>query len=301
MSQQIERHLVNQFSANVALLAQQMESKLVGACRNETMSAEAAFFDQWGTVNPVERVTRHGKTPMTEVPAQRRRVIARDFELSDIIDKQDTARMLSDPNGAIARTFAASMERQRDRVILEQAFAAAATGKSGETTVNFLAGNQIAVDYVEAGAAINSSMTMGKLRRARELLINAGVEDMDLYIACGQREISALLRTLEVTSSDFNQVQALMSGTLMKWMGFNWIIVSEPSPAIVPLDANGHRRILAWHKPGMLYAPLIESEIDAAPDPTVSFNTRVYMRASFGATRMEEARCVEIKCHATVF
>lgn len=301
MSTQIDRHLVNQFSSNVAALAQQTESRLVRAVRNETMTGEFGFFDQWGAVEPVERVSRHADTPFTEVPTGRRRVFARDWEMSDIVDVQDTARMLSDPNSYITRSFAAGMNRQKDREIMSAFWRAADTGKTGATSVAFPAGQQIAVDYVEAGTATNSSMTMGKLRRARELLINAGVEDMDLYIACGQREISSLLRTLEVTSADFNQVQALMNGTLSTWMGFNWIIVAEPSPAIVQLDGSSHRRIPAWHMPGMLYASVVEPSSNAAPDPTKGFNTRVYMRAGFGATRMEEARVVEIKCHATVF
>lgn len=301
MSTQIDRHLVNQFSANVAALAQQTESRLVRAVRNETLTGEFGFFDQWGAVEPVERVSRHADTPFTEVPTGRRRVFARDWEMSDIVDIQDTARMLSDPNSYITRSFAAGMNRQKDRIIMQAAFAAADTGKTGGTSVAFPAGQQIAVDFVEAGSATNSSMTMGKLRRARELLINAGVEDNELYIACGQREISALLRTLEVTSADFNQVQALMAGTLTYWMGFNWIIVAEPTPSIVQVDGSSNRRIPAWHMPGLLYASVVEPQVNAAPDPTKGFNNRVYMRAGFGATRMEEARVVEIKCHPTTF
>lgn len=302
MSTQIDRHLVNQFSANVVALAQQQESRLVRAVRNETLTGEFGFFDQWGAVDPVERVTRHADTPFTEVPAARRRVFARDWEMSDIVDVQDTARMLSDPNSYITRAFSAGMNRMKDRLIMQAAWAAADTGKSGGTSVAFPAGQQIAVDYVEAGTATNSSMTMGKIRRARELLVNAGVEDDNLYIACGQREITALLRTLEVTSVDFNQVQALMTGTLTRWMGFNWIIVAEPvGNPIVQVDGSANRRIPAWHMSGLLYASVAEPSVDAAPDPTKGFNTRVYMRAGFGATRMEEARVVEIKCHATTF
>jgi hypothetical protein len=301
MSTQIDRHLVNQFSANVQLLAQQKESRLVKAVRNETLTGEFGFFDQWGAVEPVERVSRHADTPFTEVPAARRRVFARDWENSDIIDVQDTARMLSDPNSKVTQAFAAGMARMKDRVILNAAFATADTGKSGATSVAFPAGQQIAVDYVEAGTATNSSMTMGKIRRARELLINAGVEDNELYIACGQREISSLLRTLEVTSSDFNQVQALMSGSLTYFMGFNWLIVAEPAVPIIPVDGSSNRRIAAWHMPGLLYASVVEPMVEVAPDPTKGFSTRIYMRSSFGATRMEEARVVEIKCHPTTF
>lgn len=299
MSTQIPTAYVNQFSANVTMLAQQMSTRLRSAVMTESLSAEFGYFDQIGSVDPVQRTSRHAPTPYTEVPHSRRQVTAVDWEMGEVIDKQDTARILQDPQGRYTRAFAAGMARKMDRTILAAFFADAKTGKAGGSTVSFPSAQQIAVDYVETGSTTNSGLTIGKLRRAREILMDAEAgEDGQLYIACRQRDLNALLRTTEVTSSDYNSVKPLVDGMVDSFMGFKFIRL--PS-AQFDVDGSSHYRIPCWHQQGMLFAPLMEPSAQAAPDPTIGFNTRLYMSASFGATRMEEARVVEIKCHATTF
>lgn len=299
MTSQIATAYVNQFSANVMMLAQQKESRLIQACRRETLTGEFGYFDQFGSVEPVERTSRHADTPMTDLPQSRRRVSAQDWELAEIVDRQDTNRTLMDPQAAIVKAFAAGMNRKKDTVFMTNFFGSAYTGKAGATTTSFTSGNQVAVDYVESGTATNSSLTIGKLRRARELLMDAEVgEDDPLYIACSQREINALLRTTEVSSEDYNSVKALVNGEVGTFMGFTFIRV--PSARLLT-NGSSNRRIPVWHPDGMLFASMEEPVTKAAEDPTKGFNTRVYMRASFGATRMEEARCVELICHPTTF
>jgi hypothetical protein len=259
-----------------------------------------------------QRTSRHADTPFTEVPHARRRYQATEWEVGEIIDKQDTEKMLTSPQSAYVMAFASSFARQRDKTILDAFFADAATGKTGTTTVSFPSGQQIAVDYVESGSATNSSLTMGKLRRGVELLGDVGGEDDELYIAVTRREINAMLRTLEYGSADYNLARPLMDGgrELKKFMGLNWIML--PNKVVAPdgsttlmtmfsTDGSGHRRIPMWSKKGMLFAQTAGTEINAAPDPTKSFNTRLHGRASFGATRLEEIRVVEVKCHVTTF
>jgi hypothetical protein len=297
MSNQIPTAFVNQFSANVQMLAQQMDSRLPQACRQETLRGELGFFDQIGVVEAVERTSRHADTPFTEVPHARRAVAAQDWEMSDIIDRQDTQRMLTSPQSSYVQTFAAGMNRRKDRVIMNAFFAPARTGKTGAATVAFPASQTIAVNYVETGTATDSSLTIEKLRRARELLMDAEVsEGKDLFIACSQRELTQLLRTTQVTSADFNSVQALVHGHVDAFMGFEFIRV--PS-GLIPTDGT-NRRIPCWHRQGMLFAPLEGGQITrASEDPTKGYNTRIYMSDGFGATRMEEVRVVDIRCSPT--
>lgn len=306
MSTTIERAWVNQFKERVLELVQQKESKLLSTVMLESMTGEYLFQDQVGVVAPVELTARHQKTPYTEVPHSRRRLAARDFVLSEIIDRQDTERMLTSPQSAYARSFAMAIERQKDRAIIEAMFSPAATGKTGETIVNFPAGQQIAVNYVEGGTAVDSSLTLGKIRRARELLVDVGGADDEMYIACTQREINALLRTIEFGSIDYNAARPLLDGGKdpIMFMGFNWIVLPNTlhgtGQTMFDLDPT-HRRIPAWSKAGVMFGELMSYEVNAAPDPTVNFNTRLHARASFGSTRLEEARVVEIKCSTTAF
>jgi len=311
VSTQIPTAFVNQFRANFDMLLGQTTSYLTSAVLTETMSAEYGYRDQLGNVLPQQRVSRHADTPFTEVPHSRRRYHTTDWEMGELIDKQDTERMLTDPQSGYAMQFAAAFARQRDKTILDAFFADAATGKTGSSSVAFLAGNQIAVDYVETGSVANSSLTLGKLRRARELLVDVGGADDELYIAVTQREISALLRTLEYGSYDYNTARPLEDGGKdpKPFMGFQWIVLPNllkdaagtTMLTMFPLDGSGHRRIPVWSKKGMLFAQTAATEINAAPDPTKGFNTRLHGRAGFGATRLEELRVVEIKCHVSTF
>lgn len=300
MSTQITTAMRNQFSEDAYHLAQQKASRLMPYVTVEDQNSEFAFYDQIGSVTPVERTSRHADTPFTEVPHSRRRVGLRDFEMGEIIDSQDKLRMAFDPAGRYVQAFGFAMGRQMDQVILDAFFAAADTGKSGGTAVSFPAGNQIAVDYVETGATANSSLTVGKLRYARQLLLDAEAaeENEELYIACSQREISGLMRTTEVGSKDYNEIQPLVSGNVDAFMGFRFIRLA---PGRLAVDGSSNRRIPVWGKSGMLFARGEGPVTNAAPDPTKGFNIRLHMKASFGATRMEEAKVVEIKCHPTTF
>ncbi len=313
MSTQINTAFVNQFRANFDMLVQQMDSRLLNAVEQESLTGEFGFRDQLGAVLPQQRTARHGDTPFTEIPHARRRFFTTEWEVGEIIDKQDTERMLTSPQSQYVQAFAASFARQRDKTILDAFFADASTGKTGQTTVSFPAGQQIAVDFVETGSATNSSLTLGKLRRAVELLGDVGAEDAEMYIAVTRREVSAMLRTLEYNSADFVEARPLQNAgfgaPLPKFMGLNWIVL--PNRVTAPdgttlltmfnLDGSNHRRIPVWSKKGMLFAQTAGTEMNAAPDPTKSFNTRLHGRASFGATRLEEVRVVEIKCSTSVF
>ncbi len=311
MSTQIPVAYVNQFRANFDILLGQMQSHLLEAVEQEEATGEYGYRDQVGNVLPQQRTTRHADTPMTEIPHSRRRYHTADWELGEIIDTQDTQRMLTNPQSSYVRQFAASFARQRDKTILDAFFADAFTGKAGATTTSFLAGNQIAVDFVEAGSATNSSLTLGKLRRALELLEDVTDDTDDLHIALTRREINAMLRTLEYGSADYNLARPLMDGgrTPKQFMGLTWhrlpnLLKSADGTTMqtmFPLDGSGHRRIPVWSKKGMLFAQTAATDINAAPDPTKGFNTRLHGKASFGATRLEELRVVEIKCHVTTF
>ena len=68
MSTQVNTAFVNQFSANVSMLSQQMGSLLRGAVDVESVTGEKAFLDQIGEAAAVARTSRHGDTPLVETP-----------------------------------------------------------------------------------------------------------------------------------------------------------------------------------------------------------------------------------------
>lgn len=284
MSVQITTAFVNQFSSNIQMLSQQMGSLLRNAVDVETVNGEKAFFDQVGSAAAVLRTTRHADTPLIDTPHSRRMVTMSDYEYADLIDDQDKVRLLVDPTSTYARAAAAAMGRAMDDVIISAALGTALTGKDGTTSTPFDSNNSIAV-----GAA---GLTLAKLLEAKEILDSNDVDpSIPRYIAVSPKQITNLLDDPEVTSADYNTVRALVKGELDTYVGFKFITTNR-----LPLDGSGDRRVFAWAMDGIKLAVGKEptARIDERADK--SYATQVYYCMSVGATRMEEAKVVEIIC-----
>ncbi len=284
MSTQITTAFVNQFSSNIQMLSQQMGSLLRNAVDVETVNGEKAFFDQVGSAAAVLRTTRHADTPLVDTPHSRRMVTMSDYEYADLIDDQDKVRLLVDTTSTYARAAAAAMGRAMDDVIISAALGSALTGKDGTTSTPFDSNNQIAV-----GAA---GLTLAKLIEAKEILDSNDVDpSIPRYIAVSPKQITNLLDDPEVTSADYNTVRALVKGELDTYVGFKFITTNR-----LGLDGSGDRRCFAWAMDGIKLAVGKEptARIDERADK--SYATQVYYCMSVGATRMEEAKVVEIIC-----
>lgn len=283
MSTQITTAFVQQFSSNVQLLSQQRGSVLRGAVSEESVTGEKAFFDQVGAVAAIKRTSRHGDTPLVETPHSRRMVTMDSYEWADLIDDADKVRMLIDPTSTYAQAASAAMGRAMDDAIIAAATGAAKTGKSGATSTALPAAQQIA-----AGSA---NMTLDKLLEAKRIFDLADVDpSLPRHMVVSPRQIEALLNTTEIKNSDFNTVKALAQGQINSFLGFNFHVSNR-------LALSGSdRTCFAFAGDGIKLAvgKDVESRIDERADK--SYSTQVYYCASFGATRMEEEKVVQIIC-----
>ena len=295
MSLVVDTAWVQAYRSNVSYLVQQKGSRLRPYVRVESQNAEFEFYDRIGATEAQEITGRHQDTPLVSTPHDRRRVGLRDFDWADLIDRQDKLRMLMDPAGPYAQNATWAMGRKMDDVIIGAAFDVAATGKTGSTSVSFLAANTIAVNYVESGGAANSSLTIGKLRRAKEILDAYDNDpDEERIIACAAQQLHALLRTTEVTSSDYNTVKALVEGKLDTFLGFKFVRSQRL------LASGNNRRVMAWIKSKILLAVSQDIMVDVGPRRDKRNSVQVYVSLGIGATRMEEEGVVEILCDETV-
>lgn len=292
MSIQITTAFVQQYRANVEHLVQQKGSRLRPLVRSETQNGEFEFYDRIGATSAQEVTGRHQDTPLINVPHDRRRVSLRDFDWADLIDRPDRIRMLIDPTSPYSQNAAFALGRKMDEVVLDAAFGSVYTGKTGSSTVTFPSSQQIAVDYVESGAAANSGLTIAKLRKAKEIMDKNEVDPTERrYIALTAKQVTDLLKTTEVSSADYNTVRALVQGEINTFMGFEFVRLE-----LVRTNASNHRRVLAWAQSGLLIAVGQDIVTDIGPRRDKRNSTQVYVSASFGATRMEEEKVVEIIC-----
>jgi len=285
MSTQITTAFVEQYSSNIQMLSQQKGSLLRDKVRLESVVGKNAFFDQVGSVTATVRSSRHSDTPQADTPHSRRRVSLVDYEFADLIDDLDKVRMLVDPTSSYALAAAYAMGRAMDDAIISAATGSADTGVAGGTSVALPASQIIA----EAGTG---RMTIAKLRQAKEILDLSDVDpSLPRYIVVGPKQITDLLGTTEVTSSDYNVVKALASGDVNSFLGFNFVVSNRLAVA------SSIRDCIAFVNDGIALAvgKDVTARIDERADK--GYATQVYYSAAFGATRMEEDKVVKIQAY----
>ena len=135
-----------------------------------------------------------------------------------------------------------------DDEIIAAATGNAFTGATGSTSTALGSGQAI----TESGT---DGLTIAKLRTAKEKFDLASVDPSlprFLFLVVGPRQVSDLLGTTSVTSSDFNTVKALVNGEVDTFMGFKFITSTR-------LAIASSKRLCAlvlgqwrWHKAWLL-------------------------------------------------
>ena len=296
MSFQVTEAFLMSYGSNVRLLAQQKASRLRGAVTVEpSVRGKRHYMDYVGSVSASKITNRHGDSPLNSTPHSRRAIDLAGYDTGDLIDDIDKVRILDDMASSYTQAHGAAMGRSIDDVIIECLFADARAGEEGGSTVTFPAGNQIAVNSWAYGTGSgNAGLTISKLIEAKVKLdgAEAGVDpDEPRFIACSAKQIGNLLATTETTSSDYNNVKALVEGKIDKFMGFTFIRTER-----LAVDGSSYRRVAAWCKSaiGLAIGADIENQVTKRADKR--FSWYAYFKMFIGASRLEETKLIEIKC-----
>ena len=278
---------IKQYNNTIYLLAQQLDTRLRGAVVvDSNWTGEAKFYDQFGSDTAQELLGRYADTPLQLPDFRRRMVTPRYFVSATLEDPKDALQMVIDPKSTMYSSKLAAFNRTTDDLIIASMGGTAYTGQAGATPTSFTAANQIAYNFTTG-----TGMTKGKLLRASRLLNAAEVEKTERFFAHTAAQLEDLLNTTEVTSSDYNVVKALVQGELNTWIGFSFIHTER-----LLTNASSRRLCYAWQKWALQLA--VQKDIEGRLDERIDKNMawQVYMRMCMGATRLEEARIIEICC-----
>lgn len=290
MSFDVSTAFVQQYKTNVEMLLQQRGSKLRTAVMSDSYTGKAGkAVEQIGPVTAQKRTTRHSDTPLISTPHDARWVFPTDYEWADLVDDQDKVRMLVDPSSAYAINGAMALGRAIDDEIITAAFGDAKTGEDGTTVTAFdTANQQVAVD---TGAGAATGMNIAKLRAAKTILMGNEVDiDTDmLYVALTAKQHDDLLSETQAISLDYNTKPVLVDGKITQFMGFNFLHTER-----LGVDGSSHRRNIAWAKSGLHLGMWNDITTKIGERADKSHATQVYVKGTFGATRVEEGKVVEI-------
>jgi hypothetical protein len=191
--------------------------------------------------------------------------------------------MLVDPKGPYQTIAQNAMRRRKDRIIL------AALGGNTWTGVT---GTAVALPAAQHIAAGGVGMTVGKLLNAKQLLDEAEAPKEGRVFAHTSEDAIDLLGTVEVTSSDYNTVRALVAGEIDTFLGFKFI-----QTELIYLE-NGSTAA-AWFSYAYVKGAVGFGNIE---DITVRLTERAdknyawqpYVSMDMGAARVEDVMVVEI-------
>jgi len=308
MSFTVTDAFVQQFSGNVAYLAQQVESRFRGKVLEDMITGESAYMEQVAPSAAQKITSRHSDSPIMNTQHLRRRLAPYDYGWGDLVDNLDKVKLLIDPTSTYARTGAMAMNRGQDDEIITAFFGTAYTGHSGGTVLTWPNGNSESVPTQPGGTVVavndwaygngsgNSGLTISKLVSASVALDAAeGDEGEDRYCAIKAIQKGNLLATTEATLKEFgvakDDLAPLRDGKIAFILGFQ-LIHSERLQA----NASSQWRIPAWRKSAMGLGVNKDIAAQMAPRPDKRFSMYVYLDMSIGATRLEESKLVEIVC-----
>lgn len=292
MSVQITTAFVEQYKANVTLLAQQKGSRLRGTVEEETVVGKNAYFDQIGSTAARKRTSRHADTPRMDTPHARRRVSLDPYDWADLIDDEDKVRMLIDPTSSYAMAAAYAMGRSIDDVLIEAVDSIAYTGESGTDQTVFDTNMIVPVNVVESGSATDVGLNVAKLIEGQRLLDARDVDpDEPRYLVWNARQKASLLKTTKATSADYNVIKALVKGDIDTFMGFKFVLCNRILTA-----GDGDDKVPFYTRSGLKLAigRNIVTKITERDDK--NYATQVFTAMTIGATRMEEPKVGYILC-----
>ena len=290
MANDITTAFVKQFGSNLDFLVQQKGSLLRNAVRTETVTGEEAYFDQLGSTAAIKRTTRNSDTPLVKSEHKRRRVTMYDYEWADLIDNSDKLKMLLDPQSDYATNAAWALGRSIDDSIIECFSNTAYAGKAGGTATSFTAAN-----IVSGGV---TRMTLQKLLDAKALLDGADNDpNEERFIAVTSTQLTDLLNISEIKDADYNTVRALVRGEVDTFLGFKFIVCNRLTfPYGLTSVAANFRSCPCWVKSGVVLALSKDINTQITQRADKSYSTQVYASMGIGATRLEEAKVVQILC-----
>jgi len=281
---------VQQYKANVELLLQQEGSRFRSLSMTGSHVGKAAsIVEQFGSATAQLKTARHADTPLLDLSQDKRWVFPLDYEWASLIDHEDKLRMLIDPTSPYARAGAAAMSRAIDDEFLDKIFGTNFTGENGTTSDTFDTTNyQVGVNV--GGTA--SSLNVAKLQSAIQKLIAAfkGSIMEPVYGAIGSYEHDALLKEIQVVNKDYGNSAVLVDGRVTRFMGVDFTLSERLA------ISSGNRLVPIWVKSGMYLGIWRDIVTKVAERADKSHATQVYLCGTFGGTRTQDGKQIQVLC-----
>ena len=283
MSTTITQAFVQQFDDTIRLQAQQTVSRFQGTVIDRgSITGESFTANMLGTVDELdEDTTRHGDTTWSEIEHSTRTALMRDFFKAYPVDRADEPKLIAQPNGVYVQRLMTAKNLRVDKMIYD-ALRGTSTKKDGST---------VALPSSQKIAHGSTGITKAKLIQAKKMFRAAEADEHngeELFLTYNSVMLEDILADTTLTSADYMAVKMLQEGDVSgKWLGFKWLPYER-----IYNDGSTYYT-LAWAKSAAHFGTgFVEGTAGRRADKKNTM--QVAMAASFGATRVEESKVVEI-------
>jgi len=298
MSENLLNLFTTEFSTNLQLKLQAGGSKLRSKVTEGSHTGKQASPVQYeGPIAAKAPAGRFAPKDRTDSVYERRWVFPIDREIDQLIDSFDELKTIVDPKSPKSTNAANAIGRAWDDEIITQATGSASIGidASSFTTETFSTANfRVADDF---GASAATGLTVAKMIEAKRILRHYENDlDAGVTMIIGSQQESDLLNQVEVVSTEFNDRPVLVDGNVKRFLGFDIVVMER-----LPTYTTTTRGVLAFVKDALylgIWKDLvhnISTRNDLSGEPY-----DVYTCASFGATRLEAGKLIQIACADSV-
>lgn len=288
---------VEQFSSNIQLKLQQKGSRLRGSVmEGHHIGSQASPVDQFGAVSANKVTGRYNPMQRVDAPTDRRWVFPQDYDLNQLLDSFDKLRLLIDPMSSYVTNAQHALGRAMDQEIISGLIGSNFTGNNGATPTS-LPSTQVV--KVAQGAASSTNLTVAKLREAKRILMANEVDiDVDpIFCAVTATNHDSLLAEVQVISTEFNDKPVMVEGKITRFLGINFIHTELLTTGTD--DAAGiSTAVPVWAKSGAYLGMWNDLQTDVSQRKDLQgIPYQAYVFGTFGGTRLEEKKVVQIWAH----
>lgn len=277
MAQGISNAFVTLFDAEVKQ-AYQAQRALAGLVRERNgVEGSTVKFPKIGKGSATIRIPQSDVTPLNVTYSQVTATLS-DYNAAEYSDIFHQAKVNFDERRELVQVVSNAIGRRMDQLILD----ALAASSTSLTVANSIGGT-------------TTNLNVAKLRRAKKLLDQYNVPSEGRVMVISAAGLEGLLGETQTTSTDFNSVQALVSGSIDTFLGFKFITLGDRSEGGLPIDGSLDRVCYAFHKDavGLGIGMAQKTEINYVPEKTSFLVNSMF---SAGAVAIDDEGIVKITC-----
>ena len=265
--------------------AYQSARELAGLIREKSaVSGNTVKFPKLTKGVATVRTPKADVTPMSLTYSQATATMT-DFIAAEYSDIFEQSHVNFDDRRELVEAVGNAIGRRMDQVAIDALDAA----------TSIAVANTVQNDGTSGSAA---DLNVGKIRAAKKALDANSVLFEDRCLLIHANNQSALIGQTETQSSDFNEVKALVDGTITKFLGFQIVVLGDRTEGGLTKDGSNDRSCYAFHKSalGMGVSMNQKSEVHYIPEKTSFLVSSMFSAGAIAIDDGSAGGIVKITC-----